>query len=59
MVLRRPFHSLGPAMLNDLSANVFLLVKGMQRRVLSQVDHRPNLEVVGLSSSNSDRYDGA
>ena len=59
MVLGRPFHSLGPAMLNDLSVNVFLLVKGTQRRVLLQVDHRPNLEVVDFNSSNSDRYDGA
>ena len=58
MVLGRSFHSLGPAMLNDLSVNVFLLVKGTQRRVLSQVDHRPDVEVVDLSSSNSDRYDG-
>ena len=50
MVLGRQFHSLGPAMLNDLSANVFLLVrhlvKGTQRRVLSHVDHRPGLGVV-------------
>ena len=58
MALGRPFHSLGPATLNDLSANVFLLVKGTQRRVLSHMDHRPNLEVVDLNSSNSDRYDG-
>ena len=59
MILGRQFHSLGPAMLNGLSVNVFLLVKGAQRRVLSQVDHRPSLEVVELNSSNSDRYDGA
>ena len=54
MVLGRSFHGLGPATLNDLSANVFLLVKGTQRRVLSQVDCRPILEVVDFNSSNSD-----
>ena len=59
MVLGRQFHSLGPVMPNDLSANVSLLVKGTQRRVLSHVDCRPGLEVVGLSFSNSDIYDGA
>ena len=59
MVLGWQFHSLGPAMLNYLSVNVFLLGKSTQRRVLSQVDCRPELEVVDLSSSNSDRYDGA
>ena len=59
MVLGRPFHRLGPAMLNDLSANVFLLVKGTQRRVLSQVDLRPNLDMVDFNSSSSDKYDGA
>ena len=59
MVLGRPFHSLGPAMLNDLSANVFLLVKGTQRRVLSQVDPRLNFQVVDFNSSNSNRCDGA
>ena len=59
MVLGRQFHSLGPAMLNDLSVNVFLLVRDTQRRVLSQVDHRPALEVVDLISNNSVRYDGA
>ena len=46
MVLGRPFHSPGPAMLNDLSASVFLLVKGTQRRVLSHVDLKPNLDMV-------------
>ena len=59
MVLGRPFHSLGPAMLNDLYVNVFLLVKGTQRKVLSQVDLRPNLDVVDFNSSSSDKYDGA
>ena len=59
MVLGRPLHSLGPAMLNDLSANVFLLVKGIQRGVLSHVDLKPNLDVVDFHSSSSIKYDGA
>ena len=57
MVLDRLFHSLGPAMLNDLSANVFLLVKGTQRRVMSLVDLKFNLDVIDFSTSNSDKYD--
>ena len=48
MVMGRPFHNLGPATLNDLSANIFLLVKGIQRRVLSHVDLKPNLAVVEI-----------
>ena len=59
MVLGRPFHNLGPVTLNDLSANVFLLVKGIQRRVLSHVDHKPNLDVADFNSSSSIKYDGA
>ena len=59
MVLGRPFHNLGPATLNDLSANVFLLVKGIQRRVLSHVDLKPNFDVVDFNSSSSIKYDGA
>ena len=59
MVLGKPFHSLGPTTLNNLSANVFLLVKSAQRRVLSQMDLRPNLDVVDFNSSSSDKYDGA
>ena len=59
MVLGRPFHSLGPATLNDLSVNIFLLVKGIQRRVLSHVDLKPNLDIVDFNSSSSIKYDGA
>ena len=59
MVLGRPFHSLGPAMLNDLSANVFLLVKGIQRRVVSHVDLKPNLGMVDFNLSSTIKYDGA
>ena len=59
MVLSRPFHNLGPATLNDLSANVFLLVKDIQGRVLSHVDLKPNLDVVDFNSSSSTKYDGA
>ena len=46
-------------MLNDLSVNVILLVKGSQRSVLSHEDCRPSLEIVDLSSNTSDKYDGA
>ena len=59
MVLGRQFHSLGPAVLNDLSANVIFLVKGAQRSVLSHKDHRSGLEIVDLSSNNSEKYNGA
>ena len=59
MVLGRPFHNLGPATLNNLSANVFLLVKGIQRRVLSCVDLKPNLDMVDFTSSSSIKYVGA
>ena len=59
MVLGRQFYSLGPVTLNDLSANVILLVKGTQRSVLLHADHRPGLEIVDLSSNSSDKYDGA
>ena len=57
MVWGRPFHSLGPAMLNDLSVNVFLLVKGIQRRVLSHVDLKPSLDMVDFNSSSTVKYD--
>ena len=59
MVLGRQFHSSGPAMLNDLSANTILLVKGTQRSILSHEESRPGLETVDLSFNNSDKYDGA
>ena len=59
MVLGRPFHNLGPATLNDLSTDISHLVKGIQRRVLSHVDLKPNLEVVDFNSSSSIKYDGA
>ena len=59
MDLGRQFHSLGPAMLNDLSVNVILLVKGAQRNVLLHEDHRCGLEIVDLSSNNSDKHEGA
>ena len=49
MVLGRPFHNLGPATLNDLSAYIFLLVKGIHRRVLSHVDLKPNLDVADFN----------
>ena len=55
MVMEMQFHRLGHAMLNDLFVNVILLVKGTQR----SEDCRPSLEIVDLSSSNSDKYDGA
>ena len=59
MVLGRPFHNLDPATLNDLSTNVFLLVKGIQRRVLSHADLKPKLDMVDFNSSSSIKYDGA
>ena len=59
MVLGRTFHNLGLATLNDLSSNIFLLVKGIQRRVLSHVDLKPNLDVVDFNSSSSIKYDRA
>ena len=59
MVMGRPFYNLGPATLNDLSANVFLLVKGIQQRVLSHVDLKPNLDMMDFNSSSSIKYDGA
>ena len=52
MALGQLFYSLGPATLNDLFANVFLLVKGTQKRVLSQMDLRPDLEVVDFNLSS-------
>ena len=59
MVLGRQFHSLGPAMLNDPSVNVILLMKGTHRSVLSHEDCRPSLEIEDSSSNNSDKYYGA
>ena len=57
MWLGRSFHSLGPLTLNDLSANVLLVVGGILNSCLS-LDFSPCLRC-SLGSSKSCKYFGA